>query len=106
LPQVNNWNAWTTVHGGIYFLPAGLPDSLRYYDFASGQIRDVLKFQKDFSDGLSISPDGRYLLYSQLDDLAQSFDPERGQLTGDSHVVATKKWRHSLPLVSRVGIQR
>jgi len=45
------------------------PDSLRYYDFASGQIRDVLKLQKDFSDGLSISPDGRYLLYSQLDDL-------------------------------------
>ncbi len=69
LPQVNNWNAWTTVHGGIYFVPVGLPDSLRYYDFASREIRDVLKLQKDFSDGLSISPDGRYLLYSQLDDL-------------------------------------
>jgi len=37
LPPVNNWNAWTTVHGGIYFLPAGLPDSLRYYDFAPGR---------------------------------------------------------------------
>jgi len=69
LPPVNNWNAWTTVHGGIYFVPVGLPDSLRYYDFASREIRDVLKLQKDFSDGLSISPDGRYLLYSQVDDL-------------------------------------
>jgi len=69
LPQVHNWNAWTTVHGGIYFVPVGSPDSLHYYDFASGQIRDVLRLQKDFSDGLSISPDGRYLLYSQIDDL-------------------------------------
>ena len=50
-------------------MPVGLPDSLRYYDFASREIRDVLKLQKDFSDGLSISPDGRYLLYSQVDDL-------------------------------------
>ena len=50
-------------------MPAGLPDSLRYYDFASKAIRDVLKLEKYFSDGLSISPDGRYLLYSQLDDL-------------------------------------
>jgi len=69
MPQVNNWNAWTAVRGGIYFVPAGLPDSLRYYDFASKAIRDVLKLEKYFSDGLSISPDGRYLLYSQLDDL-------------------------------------
>jgi Tol biopolymer transport system component/DNA-binding winged helix-turn-helix (wHTH) protein len=69
MPQVNNWNAWTTVRGGIYFVPVGLPDTLRYYDFASRELRDVLKLQKDFSDGLSISPDGRYLLYSQLDDL-------------------------------------
>jgi len=69
MPQVNNWNAWTTVHGGIYFVPVGSPDSLRYYDFTSRELRDVLRLQKDFSDGLSISPDGRFLLYSQLDDL-------------------------------------
>jgi len=67
LPQINDWNAWTTVQRGIYFVPVGLPDSL--YDFASGKIRDVLRLQNDFSDGLSISPDGRYLLYSQLDDV-------------------------------------
>jgi hypothetical protein len=23
MPQVNNWNAWTAVRGGIYFVPAG-----------------------------------------------------------------------------------
>jgi Tol biopolymer transport system component/DNA-binding winged helix-turn-helix (wHTH) protein len=68
MPQVNNWNAWTAVHGGIYFVPVGLPDTLRYYDFASRELHDVLRLQKDFSDGLSISPDGRYLLYSQIDD--------------------------------------
>ena len=33
-------------------MPVGLPDSLRYYDFASRMIRDVLKLQKDFSDSL------------------------------------------------------
>jgi hypothetical protein len=50
-------------------VPVGLPNSLRYYDFASRGVRDVLNLEKYFSDGLSISPDGRYLLYSQLDDL-------------------------------------
>jgi hypothetical protein len=45
--------------GGIYFVPAEAPKSVRYFEFASKQIRPVFEVDKDFDTGLSISPDGR-----------------------------------------------
>ncbi len=42
--------------------------SLRYFDFTTKQIRELFKLDKDFDDGLSVSPDGRYLLYAQVDE--------------------------------------
>jgi Tol biopolymer transport system component len=68
LPAVRNWTLWTQVQGGIYFVPADAPRSLRYFDFASKRIRDVFEIQRDFNLGLSVSPDGRWMLYSQLDE--------------------------------------
>jgi hypothetical protein len=49
------------------FLPM-LPGSLRYFDFASKQIRPIFEVDKDFASGLSVSPDGRWILYSRVAD--------------------------------------
>jgi len=56
------------VPGGIYFVPADAAKSLRYFDFATKQIREVFRLDKDFAAGLSVSPDGRWLPYSQVDE--------------------------------------
>jgi Tol biopolymer transport system component len=67
LPSILNANLWTVVEGGIYFVPADAPRSLRYFDFASGKVRKIFQLEKDFAAGLSVSPNGRWLLYSQID---------------------------------------
>jgi Tol biopolymer transport system component len=70
LPHVLFDTAWTPAAGGIYFVPADSPRSLRYFDFATKQIRPVFEADTDFNgghSGLSVSSDGRWILYSQDD---------------------------------------
>jgi hypothetical protein len=38
------------------------------FDFASGKITELFHREKDLAQGLSVSPDGRWLLYSQIDE--------------------------------------
>jgi Tol biopolymer transport system component len=68
LSPVVHWPLWTIVARGIYLVPADSPKSLRYFDFATKKVREVFTLDKDFDDGLSVSPDGRYILYSQIDE--------------------------------------
>jgi Tol biopolymer transport system component len=65
LPRVSFYNRWTLSPTGIYFVPAEAPRTLRYFDFATGRIRPIFDVSNDFSGGLSVSPDGRWILYSQ-----------------------------------------
>jgi Tol biopolymer transport system component/DNA-binding winged helix-turn-helix (wHTH) protein len=60
---------WILSPGGIYLVPADAPRSLRYYDFASKQIRPIFEVDRNFGSGLSVSPDGRWILYSQVGDV-------------------------------------
>ena len=69
LPRLRGYGHWTLSPGDIYFVPADAPRSLRYFDFASKQIRPILEADKDFGSGLSVSPDGRWILYSLVGDL-------------------------------------
>jgi Tol biopolymer transport system component/DNA-binding winged helix-turn-helix (wHTH) protein len=69
LPRLNNANLWTLSPSGIYFVSADAPRSLRYFDFLSKQIRPIFEADKDFSSGLSVSPDGHWILYSQAGDM-------------------------------------
>jgi Tol biopolymer transport system component/DNA-binding winged helix-turn-helix (wHTH) protein len=65
LPRLNGPDDWTLSPGGIYFVPAEAPRSVRYFDFASKQIRPIFEVDKGFGGGFSVSPDGRWILYSQ-----------------------------------------
>jgi len=59
--------AWTPTAGGIYFVPADSPRSVQYFDFATKHVRHVFEADTDFNSGLSVSSDGRWILYSQDD---------------------------------------
>ena len=54
---------WDVMPGGIYFVPADSPKMARYFDFATGRTRICFP-DWGFGSGFSLSPDGRYLLYS------------------------------------------
>jgi len=69
LPSLLNSKVWTISSSGIYFVPAEAPRSVRYFDFASKQIRPIFEVDRDFGDGLSVSPDGRWIIYSQVSDV-------------------------------------
>jgi Tol biopolymer transport system component len=56
---------WALSSGGIYFVPAEAPRSVRYFDFASKQIRPIFEVDKGLGSGLSVSSDGRWILYTQ-----------------------------------------
>jgi Tol biopolymer transport system component len=68
MPRVLQWTLWKVVPGGVYFVPNDAKRTLRYFDLASGKVKDVFTLEKDIDDGISVSPDGRYILYSQLDE--------------------------------------
>jgi hypothetical protein len=69
LPRLRDSSLWALSPDGIYFVPAEAPRSLRYYDFAGKQIRPIVEMDNEFYSGLSVSPDGRWILYSQESDV-------------------------------------
>ena len=65
LLRLSDSRDWALTPGGIYFVPAEAPRSVRYFDFASKQIRPIFEVDKGFGTGLSVTSDGRWMLYSQ-----------------------------------------
>ena len=59
-------NTWTVVSGGIYFEPADAQRSVHYFDFATKEVHQIFKVEENFYYGLSVSPDGRWILYTQM----------------------------------------
>jgi serine/threonine protein kinase/Tol biopolymer transport system component len=68
LPPIIDSSLWTVVSGGIYFVPVDAPQSLRYFDFATKKTQQIFEAPKNFSMGLSVSPGGDSILYSQSDE--------------------------------------
>jgi Tol biopolymer transport system component len=72
MPLLKDAALWTVVPGGIYFVPADSPHSIRYFDLSTRRVRRVTEVDRNFNSangGLSVSPDGRWILYSQVDDV-------------------------------------
>jgi hypothetical protein len=65
LPRLRYGMDWTITAGGIYFVPGVAPRSVRYFDFATRKVRTLFEVDRDFGLGLSVSPDGRWILYAQ-----------------------------------------
>jgi len=63
-------NNFALTEKGIYFTPKYGRDgisSVEFYDFAAGKTTQIVKILKPVDLGLGVSPDGRTLLYSQVD---------------------------------------
>ena len=65
-------NAFGVVKEGIYFIP--MPDaagrsSIQFFNFATKRIRSISTIESAIGTNLSVSPDGRWILYSQADQL-------------------------------------
>jgi hypothetical protein len=63
-------DAFAIVKEGIYFISR--PDSagryfLQFFNFATKRIRSITTIDGPVSEYLSVSPDGRSILYSQVD---------------------------------------
>ena len=72
MPALADASLWTVVDGGIYFVPATARNSICYLDFASRRVRHVTEVARDFTPGnggLSVSTDGRWILYTQIDEI-------------------------------------
>ncbi|HTT23664.1 MAG TPA: hypothetical protein VMG82_32350 [Candidatus Sulfotelmatobacter sp.] len=72
---------WAVARNGIYFQPAEARDALQFFDFTSQKKSQVLTIQRDQLWGLSVSPDGRWISYSQF-----------GETTSDIMLVENFAW--------------
>jgi len=71
MPPLASGAKWTIHGNGIYFYPEQFPKTLSYFDFTTKKVRQIYEvvdlrrsLDKSMSGlGLSVSPDGRYILY-------------------------------------------
>jgi Tol biopolymer transport system component len=71
LDSVNTAGQWTVGQLGIYFF--SLPDKqghsdLRLYEFATSKVKKLLTIERPIFFAIAVSPDGRTILYTQLDE--------------------------------------
>jgi Tol biopolymer transport system component len=68
------WRYWAVVEQGIYFATAEQPNQplIEFFRFATGQVTTVAVLRKELgraTSGLAVSPDGRWLIWSQVDQI-------------------------------------
>jgi Tol biopolymer transport system component/DNA-binding winged helix-turn-helix (wHTH) protein len=67
-----NWRAFFPVNDGVYFIPEPGADrkySIQFLSIATGKVKTVAPISRPAQEGLSVSPDGRFLLFSQNDEV-------------------------------------
>ncbi len=70
LKPVERFRYWELGRGGVYFVRSYKEPRLEFFDFATGHVvalRTLPRPPSDLVRGLSVSPDGEYLLYTQAD---------------------------------------
>src|SRR5262249_54447112 len=69
--QAGLWRYWRIVEQGIYFATASEAGPLiEFFSFATGQVSEIgrpTRGPEKYIPGLAVSPDGRSLLYVQMD---------------------------------------
>jgi len=67
LPPLRFGDDWTVATNGIYFVASSTPTTIQYFDFATRKISALCKVANPFGLGMSVSPDGRFLLFTQVE---------------------------------------
>jgi Tol biopolymer transport system component len=71
LASVSHGENFAVVDEGIYFIPTPDPTagySIQFFSFATGKMTLITKIEKPVELGLSVSPDRKWILYSQIDE--------------------------------------
>ena len=55
MPLIRDADLWTLSRAGIYFVPYQAPRSLRYFDFATRQVRPIFEVEKDFDTPVDVA---------------------------------------------------
>jgi hypothetical protein len=66
------WRAFSVVKDGIYFIPGSGADgkcSIHFLNFSTAKVKAIAPISTWPTEGLSASPDGRFLLFSQFDEI-------------------------------------
>ncbi len=77
------WGYWSLTAEGIYFYDTGTK-AIEFFSFATQKVTQIFKPEKEalrFNPGFAVSPDGRWILYAQLD-----------QVTRDIMLVENFRW--------------
>lgn len=67
---LGDWSRWTLSEKGIYFLRTTKPDPyIGFFKFASHKVTRLSQLDRNlqYRPGLAVSPDDRWLLYTQVD---------------------------------------
>ena len=70
LPALDDPRSFAVVEQGVYFIPPRNADgthSIHFLEFAAGKTFPVATIDKPMGPRLAVSPDGRSLLYAQVD---------------------------------------
>jgi Tol biopolymer transport system component len=68
IPHISYEHRWDVAPNGIYYIPQSAPRALFFYRFATKRTHEIFKSDRELAEGISVSPDGSYLLYSQVDE--------------------------------------
>ncbi len=71
-PKLGYWGCWAVVNEGIYFINVEVKQHpvIEFFSFATGRVRQIATMEKEAvigGPGFAISPDGRWILYAQVD---------------------------------------
>jgi Tol biopolymer transport system component/predicted Ser/Thr protein kinase len=71
-PAAGYWGYWAVVDEGIYFLNSESKQHpvIEFFRFATRRVRQIAVMEKEaakWNPGFAISPDGRWILYTQVD---------------------------------------
>jgi Tol biopolymer transport system component len=72
MPNVRDATAWALARDGIFFLDhRAQPVAINFFEFSTKRIRQIATLNKPPAawGGLSLSPDGKWLVYSQVDNI-------------------------------------
>lgn len=77
LGEVGGWRSWTVAPNGIYYTSFAVqpPFHIKFFDFAARQTKVITTVEKSpllYYSNLSVSPDGRKILYARQDQSASS----------------------------------
>lgn len=68
IPSLDDWGNFDLNGRGIYFIPnRSVNAPIQFYNFADGGIKTLAQTVGTPGFGLTVSPDGRTVLYSQVD---------------------------------------